>query len=269
VGGRYALRSYPPGAASLLRFVAAGCAFAAGAVVLRRGLRWPPRSDLLRLALSGFVGNAIYHVALNTGQKTVTAAVASVLVATSPVFTALLARAFLGERLGARGWTGIAIAFAGTLLIASRHGAPLDVEPGGAWILMAAVAQAAAFILLKPPLARASPFAVTALTVWAGAATLGLFFAADLLHAARQAPLSATVTLVYLGLVPGFVGALCFAYVLARMPAARAAPLLYAVPPLTLALGWVVLGEATTVTAAIGAVVTLAGVALVAAGRDG
>jgi drug/metabolite transporter (DMT)-like permease len=267
VGGRYALRSYDPGPASLLRFLAASCGFAAAALVLRRGLRWPPRSDLGRLVLSGCVGNTVYHVTLNTGQKTVTAAVASVLVATSPVFTALLARAFLGERLGVRGWSGIGIAFAGTLLIASRHGAPLGVEPGAAWILVAAVAQAVAFILLKPPLARASAFAVTAFTVWVGAATLALLFAADLVHAVRAAPASATLTLVYLGLCPGFAGALCFAYVLARLPASRAAPLLYAVPPLTLALGWALLGETITTAGVIGAIVTLAGVALVAAGR--
>ena len=262
VGGRYAIRSYPPGAAALTRFLAASCGFAVAALVVGRRTRWPPRSDLGRLALSGCVGNAVYHVALNTGQKTVTAAVASVLVATSPVFTALLARGFLGERLGVRGWTGIAIAFAGTLMIASRYGAPLDVEPGAGWILVAALAQAAAFILLKPPLARASAFAVTSLTVWAGTATLSVFLP-DLVHAVRHAPASATLTLLYLGLCPGFAGALCFAYVLARLPASRAAPLLYAVPPLTLALGWLVLGETTTATAAMGAVVALAGVAIV------
>lgn len=266
VGARYALRSYTPGAMALGRFLAASCGFAVVALVLRRRWRWPPRADLGRLLLSGCIGNAVYHLALNAGQRTVTAAVASVLVATSPVFTALLARGVLGERLGAAGWAGIALSFAGTLLIAARHGAPLDLEPAAGFVLLAALAQAAAFILVKPPLARASGFTVTAVTVWAGTLCL-LVFAPDLWAGIHAAPRAATLTLVYLGLVPGFLGALAFAYVLARMPASRAAPLLYAVPPLTLALGFVLLGETTTATAVAGAIVTLAGVAVVSRSR--
>jgi drug/metabolite transporter (DMT)-like permease len=268
VGARYALRWYSPGPAALARFVAASAGFALVAFVLRGRRRWPPRADLPRLLLSGTVGNAIYHLSLNEGQRVVPAAVAAVLVALSPIFTALLARAFLHERVGARGWAGIAVSFAGTALIASRHGTLLDFEPAAGWVLVAAAAQAAAFILVKPPLARASPLTVTAVTVWAGTATL-MVFAPDLWAAAHAAPLAATLTLLYLGLLPGVVGALCFAYVLARVPASRAAPLLYAVPPFTLVLGWLLLGETATATAIAGGIVALAGVALVAGGRRG
>ena len=262
VGARYALRSYAPGPASLARFLVASLGLAAAAAVVGRRWPWPARRDLPRLLLSGTIGNAVYHLALNAGQRRVTAAVASVLVATSPIFTALLARAFLQERIGARAAAGIAIAFAGTAMIAARHGAPLGLEPAALLVLLAAVAQAAAFILIKPAIGRAHPFTVTAVTVWAGTAVLTAF-APQLAAAARTAPPAATWTLLYLGLVPGLLGALSFAYVLGRLPASRAAPLLYAVPPLTLALGWLLLGETATPTAIAGGIVTLAGVALV------
>ena len=266
VGARYALRAYSPGPAALARFVAASIGFALVALAVRGRRRWPPRADLPRILLSGTVGNAVYHLSLNEGQRVVPAAVASVLVALSPIFTALLARAFLGERIGPRGWAGIAVSFAGTVLIASRHGVLLDFEPAAGWVLIAAAAQAAAFILVKPPLDRASPLTVTAVSVWAGTATL-MVFAPGLWATARTAPAAATLTLVFLGLVPGVIGALCFAYVLARVPASRAAPLLYAVPPLTLALGWLLLGETATGTAIAGGIVALAGVAIVAGDR--
>ena len=44
---------------------------------------------------------ALYQVFLNAGEVTVDAATASLLVNVSPIFTALLAVAFLGERLRA------------------------------------------------------------------------------------------------------------------------------------------------------------------------
>ena len=236
VGARYALRSYAPGPASLARFVVASLGIAAAAAVVRGRWPWPARRDLPRLLLSGTIGNAVYHLALNAGQRRVTAAVASVLVATSPIFTALLARAFLEERIGARGWAGIALAFSGTVMIAGRHGSPLEVEPAAFLVLLAAVAQAVAFILIKPAIGRAHPFTVTAVTVWAGTAVL-MAFAPELAATASTAPPAATITLVYLGLCPGLLGALSFAYVLGRLPASRAAPLVYAVPPLTLRPG--------------------------------
>ena len=262
VGIRYAIRSYAPGPAALLRFLAASAAFAAWPLLAPRRLAWPGRRDLARLALAGLVGNAVYHLSLNHGQPRVTAAVSSVLVATSPVFTALLARALLGERVGARGWLGIAVAFCGTVMIAAREGSVARFEPAAGFVLVAALAQAAAFILVKPVLDRAPAFTTTAVTVWSGTVWLSPF-AGALAADVASAPPSATAALVYLGLFPGFAGALAFAYVLARMPASRAAPLLYAVPPLTLLLAWALLGERPPALAIAGGVVTLAGVALI------
>ena len=64
------------------------------------------RGDALRFLLCGFLGIALYNALLNTGEQTVSAGAASFIVNTLPIFTALLAAVFLGERFNR--WAGSA-----------------------------------------------------------------------------------------------------------------------------------------------------------------
>src|SRR5262249_61676185 len=101
-----------------------------GCYARRQARRLRQWRALLKTALLGLVGIAFYGVALNTGEVRVPAAVASVLINTSPIFVALEARIWLGERLHRVGWLGILFSFAGVVVIAwsgsSGAGSPLD-----------------------------------------------------------------------------------------------------------------------------------------------
>src|SRR5688572_11240141 len=87
----YALRAYGPGELALLRFGVASIALAIYAPI--HGIRRIELRDVPAMVLMGFLGVTVYHLALNFGQLEVTAGQASLLIATSPVFTALLAAA--------------------------------------------------------------------------------------------------------------------------------------------------------------------------------
>ena len=100
-GIRAGLAGYGPGELALLRFLTASVVLTA--LALRRKMALPRRSDLPAIAVSGFLGISVYHVALNYGEQTVTAGSASLLIASVPVFTALLATVVLGELLALRG----------------------------------------------------------------------------------------------------------------------------------------------------------------------
>ena len=64
--------------------------------------------------MAGFLAFTVYHVALNHGEITVGAGVASILINTaSPFTTASRAVVFLGERLRALGWVGMAVSIKG------------------------------------------------------------------------------------------------------------------------------------------------------------
>ena len=100
-GIRAGLDAYGPGQVALFRFLVAYAA-------LTR-MRLPERRDLPAVLLAGLLAFAVYHLALNYEEVTVSAGSASILIATAPVFTALLAVAFLGERLRFLGWVGMGV----------------------------------------------------------------------------------------------------------------------------------------------------------------
>jgi len=257
---RQALHGYPAGELALLRFAIASLCLAAYGLL--KGLRLPLRRDLPLLFACGLLGIAVYHVALNQGETTVAAGPACFVINTSPVFSAILARLFLGERLRAWGWAGIAVSFTGVALIGAGEGGGMRLEPGVALILLAALSSAAYFVLQKPLLARYGALEITSYTIWAGTVLL-LVFAPGLAPRLVSSPASATLAAVYLGIFPAAVAYFTWTYLLARLPVTRAASLLYTIPVLAAFFAWVWLGERPSALTAIGGVVVLAGVVAV------
>jgi drug/metabolite transporter (DMT)-like permease len=145
---------------SFLRLAVAALALGILAAVKRVGR--PARRDLPLLALCALSGMTAYQVLLNAGEVTVPAATASLLVNVSPIFTALMAVALLGERLTPRGWLGVALGFAGAALIALAAGGGLRLSAGALLVLGAALAQATFFVSQKALLRRYGTLAVTA-----------------------------------------------------------------------------------------------------------
>jgi drug/metabolite transporter (DMT)-like permease len=115
-GIRAGLHSYSPAHVALLRFLCASAALAL--FVARPGMRRPALRDVPLVVLLGLLGFAFYNIALNTGEQSIASGPAALLIQTLPIWTALAAIVFLGERLRAWGWAGIAVSFAGALVIA-------------------------------------------------------------------------------------------------------------------------------------------------------
>jgi drug/metabolite transporter (DMT)-like permease len=257
---RAALDGYSAAHLAVLRLLVA--AVALGAVAAARGVRLPARRDLPAIAGLGLTGMAAYQVLLNSGERTVPAGTASLIVNVSPVIVALVATTVLGERLTPAGWAGIAIAFGGVTIIALTGEGGVQLSADALLVLGAAVVQAAYFVGSKPLLARHDALALTA---WAMAfgALITLPLAPGLPAAIADAPLESSAAVALLALGASAIGFVTWAYALQHIDVSIAAATLYAVPPIAILVGWVWLGELPSVSALAGGAVALSGVALV------
>ncbi len=259
-GIRAGLHSYTPSSVALLRYLTASLVLAVYAWLSKMPL--PNWRDLPGLALSGVFGIALYNVALNTGEQQIAAGTASLIVASAPIYVALLAVLLLHERLAVWGWLGILLSFAGVAVISLAAGKGLELSLNAFIVLAAAIAQSIYVILQKPYLKRYSPLQCTACAIW-GATLLLLVFSPGLAGQIRTASAESTLAVLYMGVFPGAIGYVSWAFVLSRLPASKAGSLLYMVPAIAILIAWLWLGEIPTLLAILGGILVLAGVILV------
>jgi drug/metabolite transporter (DMT)-like permease len=225
----------------------------------------PRRADVPALLGLGLIGITVYHVSLNLGQLQVSAGATSLIIATAPALTALIAYVVLHDALGPFGWLGTVLGLAGTALIVLGDGgqrlAP-SLGPYAGLVLLAALATAWFAVLQRPLLQRYRPLELAAYVTWAGTLPMLLFlpgFGAALAGAEPRALLAA----LHLGVFPSAVAYTLFAFALSRAPATVVTAWLYLIPGFALLFSWWWLGEVPSALTLAGGAVVVAGVVLV------
>jgi drug/metabolite transporter (DMT)-like permease len=251
---------YSPGALALGRLLAGSVVLGALLVLRREG--WPPRAAWPGIVVSGVLWFGVYMVALNWGEQEVDAGTAAMLVNVGPVLIALLGGWLLREGFRPRVLAGIAVSFAGAVVVGfSMSGDGRASVLGVLLCVVAAVSYAIAVVAQKPALRHGSALQITTFGCLVGTVAC-LPFTGQLVSEVATAPLPATLNVIYLGVFPTGLAFTTWAYALARTSAAQMGATTYVVPALVIAMSWLLLGEVPGWLTFAGGALCLAGVAI-------
>jgi drug/metabolite transporter (DMT)-like permease len=259
-----ALRDLSPAATMtgrlLFAFVALG-----GILVARRGFRQAVRC-VRDFGRSGFVlgviSTALPFWLIAWGQTRIDSGIAAIGNASMPIFVALLAIRFARhERV--TGWRAFGIAL-GILGV----GVLVGVDPKGGWagavgtlaVILASISYAVATLYSQHKLGDSSGLLVSAASAFWGTLVILPF---GIAQGPGELPTwEATASVATLGLVGTAVGLLLYLHLIERHGSSRASLVVYLLPPTALFYGAVFLDEAIRLTAIVGLLLILAGVAL-------
>ena len=244
LGGKLVVAEAGALTALVWRFGLSTLVFVALASVAR--VRRPATSAILHSAVTGVLTLALQFAGVYLGLHWgATAGVAALVVGAMPLVVALVAVVAGSEQLGPRQWSGLAIGFAGVMLVVADR---IDgATPWPAWIaLLVGLAGASAGTLYQKRHASTIDLRI-GLATQNLAATVVLVPLAIVLEDFRFAATSAFfLPMAWLVLVNS-VGGFALLFVLIRRGAASAvAALFFLVPPVTAVMGHVVLGEHLT-----------------------
>jgi drug/metabolite transporter (DMT)-like permease len=268
VATKIALRDVSPVTVVWLRF-AMGVAILGLAVASRRQFALPGRSDLLYFAVLGFVGITFHQWLQSTGLLTAQASTTAWIVATTPVFMALLGWLLLKEHLGWHQAGGIALAALGVLLVVSQ-GDWFALSAGrfgtvGDFLILISAPNWALFSVISRRGLRTHPAARMMFFVMG----FGWLFTSVLLFSGpKLSEIGQLQVGSWLGI--GFLGIFCsgLAYIfwydgLQSVPASQVGAFLYLEPLVAVIVAAIALGEPLLLATLVGGGIILSGVWIV------
>jgi drug/metabolite transporter (DMT)-like permease len=260
------LATIPPYGFNALRFPLA--ALLLGAVLLATGrLALPARKDIAWIVLLGVVGNLAYQLLFISGMALSRAGNASVLLTTSPIFTALLS-AWLGhERIRPMAWLGILAATSGIALVvgSGENGFRFGAETlSGDLLLVGAAAVWSIYTVgARTPIRKYGSVRVTAWTLWVGASFLVLVGIPDLVTLDAAVSPAAWSAVLYAGFLGLGLSYLLWYRGVKVLGNTRTSAFGNLVPIFAILIAWPVLGEVPNVWQLVGAGIIIGGIHLV------
>ena len=236
-------------------------------IALARGALSGVRGQLGAMFLLGVVQLAGPFTLLGLGQRSVPSGLAGILVASTPLWTALLA-VWIDHEERSRGWglAGVGIGMLGVVLLCGvQLSGSLHTLLGAVMLLLAALGYAAGGFLAKRRVRGMATLGAVTGAMLAG--TVALAPAALLTLPSWPPDRGALAAAVVLGGVSGGLGWLLYYTILADSGPAKAAIATYLVPGFAVVYGAVLLDEPLTAAAIAGLALVVGGSWL--AGRAG
>ncbi len=239
------------------------------AVVQRGQLSLPKPGDLLYFALLGFVGVTFHTWLQSTGLISAQASTTAWIVATTPVFMALLGWLFLKEKLRWAQMVGISLATAGVLLVVSEGDLRAVLSgafgvPGDFLILISAVNWAVFSIISRKGLQEHPAGRMMFYVMGFGWLFLSVFlFAGPGWKEIGELTSSGWIGIAFLGIACSGLAYIFWYDGLQSLPASQVGAFLYLEPLVTVIVASAVLGEPILLASVVGGGAILLGVWMV------
>ena len=268
VATKAALRELSPVTLIFTRF-ALGVLVLVLILTLRRESLIPPRDAWPMLALMGFVGIFLHQMIQVHGLTLTTAVRTGWLIALTPIWSAVLAAIFLGERFGSRKLLGLLLGAIGAVLVITRGSLSSDVlalpATRGDLLVVASTFTWTIYTLLgRDTLKRLGSARATTAAMFIGWAMMIPFFVGGAGWQDYRSLSSTTlVAIAFLGVGCSGLGYLFWYTALERIDASQVAAFLYIEPLITLLAAVALLGESVAVSTIVGGALVLLEVLLV------
>lgn len=263
---KYSLEDLLPLSFNALRFTIASTVMLIVALLSGNGFKIAP-GDRIKLFALGLLGNTFYQSLFITGMAHTRAGNAALILATTPLFTAILGRIRKHEYFTRRGVGGLLLAFAGIVMIViSGHSGVSIGETvlGDSLLLATTVCWSLYTVGSKQLVHKYGSMKATTVMITSGTPLLLLVCAPSLLRQdwSRVRPI-AWAGAVYSGLFAIALAYLIWSYGVRRIGSTRTAIYSNITPIVAVLVAWLALGEKPTLGQIGGAVVIFAGIYLV------
>lgn len=257
---KVAMDHYTPNALGFVR-----CAVAAIFLLIigiLNHIRKPQKKDIPWFFLSGGLGFTLYMITFNTGIQTLTSATSSIIIATTPIMTAVVSSKCYGEKINKLGWFTIALAFIGVLILLLWDGV-FSINIGLIWTICAAIVFCGYNILNR----KLSSMGYTALeivtySIFCGAILLAVFSPQGVSQVITAEP-KHILSVIYLGAMPSALAYFLWgkAMYLAEKTS-EVTNFMFVTPLLSTALGFMLLKEIPNMGTFIGGAIIILSIIL-------
>ena len=256
-GTRYALQYYSPVSLMTLRFVIASLTLGVVGVIKR--IRIPKLRDLPLFAASGLSGVFLYSLLFNYASVTLPAGITSFVVASSPVFTMILTRIFLKEKVKSICWVGVLVSSLGLAAITLTEVTDFTLNTGMILIILAAVFSGTYSAVMRGLTRNYTALEATTYTIVIG--TLGMVvFLPGAVSEISGSTMFVNIVVLFMGVFPAALSYLAWGYALSKAKkTAHVTIFSYLIPFISSVLGFVWLGETLSVFAIVGGVIIIFG----------
>ncbi|MDA3819860.1 MAG: DMT family transporter [Candidatus Delongbacteria bacterium] len=227
--------------------------------------------DMGLIFLMAFCEPFIYFMGETYGIKLVSAPVAAVIVSTLPLFTPLAAAIFLKDKLTVFNVLGVAVSFAGIILIVLGPNADFIISPIGLMFLFSSVFAGVVYSLLIKKISK--KYSILNLVLYQNIIGIFLFIPVFLVLDYRDFMTTGFVwysmwPIIKLAIFASSIAYFLYTYALKNMDISKVNVFANIIPVFTIIFSWIFLGELIPERKILGIIIIITGVSVSQISRD-